>query len=371
MAGQSSQEKTEQATPKKLREARKKGQVAKSRDLSMVFVMIAFFGVFAVSTPFFYSIITSFFEKAFNSISEPTITNSLLVDLGIDAVLTIAKVLIPLFLAGMAIALLVGGAQVGAMFSTEVLKPKFEKLNPVQGLKNMFKVKTLIELVKNSIKIALVLYLAYDTFSDKIDDLLKSPLHGFEHIALVTGKLVIVFIVKVSICFVVLSLIDYAIQRWDFMKEMRMTKEEVKKEYKEDEGDPTIKRERKRIHREMAFGDAKQAVKKSSVVVTNPVHIACALEYSEKEMGAPVLAIKGQNKYAEMIIEIARQEEVTIMRNVPLAWSLLNLEEGDEIPEELYEAVADILTVVYQMKEKKEQEEAQKKELTNAPGLIA
>ena len=152
----------------------------------------------------------------------------------------------------------------------------------------------------------------------------------------------------------IISLLDYALQRWNFMKNMRMSKDEVKREYKQDEGDPAIKGERRRLHREMAFGDVRKAVKKADAVVTNPIHVACVLEYNKDEMSAPTLTAKGQRQFAELIIEIAEEEGIPIIRNIPLAWSLLQLEIGDEIPEDLFDAVAEVLTAVYELKRAKE-----------------
>jgi flagellar biosynthetic protein FlhB len=142
------------------------------------------------------------------------------------------------------------------------------------------------------------------------------------------------------------------VQRWNFMKNMRMSKDEVKREYKQDEGDPHIKQERRRLHREMVFGDVKKNVKKADAVVSNPVHVAVAIQYDRAEMGAPEVLAKGQRKYAEMILQIAREENIPVVRNIPLAWALLQVEEGDAIPEDLYEPVAEVLSFVYDLRER-------------------
>lgn len=141
------------------------------------------------------------------------------------------------------------------------------------------------------------------------------------------------------------------------MKQMKMTKDEVKREYKQDEGDPLIKSQRKQIHREYAFGDVKQQVAQSDVVVTNPTHVAVALQYDREEMTAPAISIKGQQAFADMIKNVAEEMEIPIMRNVPLAWALYEIEEGVEIPEDLFEAVAEILSYIYRMKQAKESAE--------------
>jgi flagellar biosynthetic protein FlhB len=253
---------------------------------------------------------------------------------------------------GVITAYIVGLLQVGPIFSFEPLSLKFEKLNPIEGLKNMFKAVTFIELLKNMFKISVVFYLAYTTLYKHLDTVLSTSKIDMLLSAKFTGQIIFEFVMKVCLVFIFISLFDFFIQRWNFMKNMRMSKDEVKREYKQDEGDPAIKGERRRLHREMAFGDARKAVKKSDVVVTNPTHVACALEYNKAEAAAPTLALKGQYKFAEMMVGIAREEGIPIVRNIPLAWSLMQLEIGDEIPEDLYEAVAEVLTMIYEMKQK-------------------
>lgn len=351
MADQGSQEKTEQATPKKLRDARKKGQVPKSRDVSQVFVLVVVLSVFAFSMSFMAGEFKNYFHACFDALQKRDISGGVIWDLGVAGLITFGKVLAPIFLAGMATGYFSGVIQVGAMFTVEPLKPQPNKLNPIEGVKNMFKIVTFIELIKNMIKISIVLYIAYSTISKSIDAVLSTSTIDILSSAKITGGILFEFLVKVCVCFIFVSLLDYAIQRWNFMKNLRMTKDEVKREYKQDEGDPAIKGERRRLHREMAFGDAKQAVKKSSAVVTNPIHVACAIEYNKDEMSAPILALKGQRDFAKMMVDIANEEGVPVVRNIPLAWSLLHLEEGDEIPEELYEAAAEVLAIVYEMKQ--------------------
>ncbi len=141
------------------------------------------------------------------------------------------------------------------------------------------------------------------------------------------------------------------------MKQMKMSKDEVKREYKQDEGDPHSKGHRKQLHREFAFGDARQAVKQSDVVVTNPVHVAIAIKYDRGAMAAPQMMIKGQRVFADTIRKYAEEFEIPIMRNIPLAWALFELEESSEIPEELYGAVAEVLAYVYRMKQLKDQQQ--------------
>lgn len=372
MANQdSSQEKTEDATPKKLREARKKGQVSKSKDLSTVAVMVVVFAVIAFMTGTITSELKMAMAAIFEKVGQGTFDGSDMMDAGRLAFFSFAKVMIPILFAGVATAIVVGFLQVGAVFSTEVLTPKLEKLNPIEGFKNMFKMVTFIELLKNIAKLTLVVYLAYKTINNYMQEILLSPQVSVVESVTMTGDIVYSFFVKVAILFLIIALIDMGVQRWNFMKNMRMSKDEVKREYKQDEGDPHIKQERRRLHREMVFGDVKKNVKKADAVVSNPIHVAVAIQYDRAEMGAPEVLAKGQRKYAEMILEIARSENIPVVRNIPLAWALLQVEEGDAIPEDLYEPVAEVLSFVYDLRERAasyQQESAQPVQEEKKPG---
>ncbi len=351
----SSDEKTEDATPRRLREARDKGQVPKSKDVSQVFVFITIFTILGLTFSYMSGEFKKLFQISFGVLSENPISGASLWKVGQMCIVTFAKALIPVFIGGMVMGFFTSFIQVGAIFTMDPLTPKAEKLNPIEGFKNMFKAVAFIELFKNMIKIFIVLYMAYSIVYKSLDSVMLTYKISLSDSASIAGQIITEFVMKVCLIFIFISLADYMLQRWNFMKNMRMSKDEVKREYKQDEGDPHVKGERKRLHREMVFGDVKQAVKKSDAVVTNPIHVAVAIEYNREEMAAPRIAAKGQEVMAQMIVEVARQENIMIMRNIPLAWSLVHLEIGDEIPEDLYEAVAEILTLVYEMKEKQKQ----------------
>lgn len=352
MAKDDSQEKTEQATPKRLREARKKGDVAKSKDLTMVFVLIVVFATIALTSGYIANQIKQFMTNCYALIAKENLGPSDLWMIGKMGFMTLVKVLGPILVAGVVAAVIIGFIQVGGLFTAEPLKPKIEKLNPVEGFKNMFRMVTFIELVKNLVKLTLVIYLAYTTIKNYQDAILLTPNVTVIESVTMTGQIVYSFFVKVAAVFFVIALFDMAVQRWNYLKKHRMSKDEVKREYKQDEGDPQIKGERRRIHREMVFGDTRRNVKNADAVVSNPIHVAAAIAYDRNEMAAPEVVAKGQHKWAEMILEVAREEGVPIIRNIPLAWALLKVEEGDPIPEDLYEPVAEVLSFVYEMKER-------------------
>lgn len=351
---ETSQEKTEDATPKRLREARKKGQVPKSRDLSTIFVLVAFFAAICLSIGFMSGELKKLMVMVFNEVASPHLDGAKIYDLGKASLFTLAKVCAPAFLAGFAIAIIVGFLQVGPVFSMEPLKPQGKKLNPLEGLKNMFKTPTFIELIKNILKITLIFYLAYQVLYGGLFEVLQTVRIPLVDSAKIAGELIFKIVLRVLILFIAIALADFLVQRWQFMKQMRMSKDEVKREYKQDEGDPHIKSHRKALHREFAFGDVQQKVKTADAVITNPIHVAVAIKYSREEQGAPEVVAKGQRLFADMIRKVAEENGVPIMRNVPLAWSLLEVEVGEEIPEELYSAVAEILALVYKMKQSRE-----------------
>ncbi len=351
MAKDSSQEKTENATPKRLREARKKGDVAKSKDLSTVFVLICVFAAIAFTASHISSSIKEFMTHCYGLVSKEQINLKDVSEALTMLLWTWLKVVGPVLAAGFCGALLIGLVQVGGVFSTEPLKPKPEKLNPVEGFKNMFKVVTFIELLKNIVKLSMVIYLAYQTVKSYIQEILLASKVTIIEAVQMTGQVVYSFFLKIAAVFIVVALIDMAVQKWNYQKRHKMSKDEVKREYKQDEGDPQIKGERRRLHREMVFGDVKQGVKKADAVVSNPIHVAVAVAYDREEMAAPEVIVKGQRSFAELILQIAREENIPIIRNIPLAWSLLQVDEGDAIPEDLYEPIAEVLSLVYEMKE--------------------
>ncbi len=345
------QEKTENATPKRLREARKKGQVPKSRDLTTVLVLIATISSLAA----FGSMIVSEIEKfsisalslEFFVESNPLASIFALSEVGF---LVLMRACAPFLIAAFVSAAVIGRLQVGGVFSFEPLKPELKKLNAIEGIKKMFKAQTFIELVKNIIKMVVILGLAYAAIDRYLRPFLLTTTVPIADGAKIGGKIVLYFLVLVFIVFILVAIIDVMLQRREFKKNLKMTKEEVKREYKEDEGDPLIKSKRKQMHQEMAMSDVAQQVKASDVVVTNPTHIAIAIKYDQAEMVSPQIMAKGQRLFAQTIREIAAEYDVPIMRNVPLAWTLIELEVGDEIPEDLYRAVAEVLAFVYRLK---------------------
>ncbi|AKQ67678.1 Flagellar biosynthesis protein FlhB [Myxococcus hansupus] len=343
-------EKTEEPSQKKLDDSRKKGQVWKSKDLSGVGVLLVGLAAVKFSWDMLETELTSLFMFSFDQLAHPeslAVATGQLLYLGLRAVLLVS---LPV-LAGCAI---VGGLmeylQVGTLFTMDPLMPKMEKLNPIQGMKNLFNKKAIVELLKNLIKISVTAYVVYGVVRDAMPLVVETVRQDTRSIMTIMGELVTRVATRVALLFVLFGVFDVWWQRKSFMKDMMMTKEEVKKEYKQSEGDPHHKAKRKELHQEIMEGAQMEAVREADVIVTNPDHVAVALKYDREKDGAPRVLARGIDFKAERIKAIAREQDVPTLRNVPLAHALLRVEVGHEVPEELYDAVAEVLNFVYGLK---------------------
>lgn len=369
MPSDSSQEKSELPTPKRLREARKKGQVAKSRDMEGVMVLIACFAVIGFTWSHIVGELKNLMTESFRTAIMPEVRIDQIYQMGRLALLTMIKVCLPILGAGVIMAALAGFLQTGAVFSMEPLKPQMKKLNAIENLRQMFKPKILFELAKNIVKMVVIFLIAYTVLKGMLEPFLLTATTDLEGASKLGGMIVIRFLIRFLIVFLLVALSDLVMQRKQYIKNLKMTKEEVKREYKEDEGDPLIKSARRQLHMEMAMGDVKNRVKNADAVVTNPTHLAVAIRYDKDEMIAPQIVAKGQRLFAEYIKEIAKEFDVPIIRNVPLAWSLIELEIDDEVPEKLFIAVAEILTFVYRLKEERRTGPSSPPSVRSAPSL--
>ena len=352
----SSQEKTEEATPKRLRDARKKGQVARSRDMNTIVILIAAFAIIAFMRGWIGEELKTFMQSNFDLVSRRDLTMEMVFLEAKRSVTTLARILVPFLVGISVIAIAVSFLQAGPIFSGEPMKPQMKRLNIVENIKNMFKVTTLVELIKNVAKIGLIFFIAYLVVADSLREVVLTVTAPPDTSTFLAGKLVASFLMKVFVVFIAIAIIDYMVQRWQYRKQLRMTKEEVKREYKQDEGDPLIKSHRRQLHQELAMSDTRQAVRSADAVITNPTQLAIAIKYDDKEMAAPEILAKGQRLFAETIRDYAKEFGIPIIQNPPLAWTLIELDIGDEIPEELYAAVAEILVIVYRMRREREAE---------------
>ena len=351
-------EKSEKATPKKLRDARKKGQVAKSQDFPSAFTFIVSISGILAMTAHFYDYLSTFMIAQFRSIpSHSNLTNRAGSILN-DAMTVIFSTSLPIMIIVSSIGVLVSFLIIGPVFSMEAMKPDIKKLNPVTNIKNMFKLKTFIELLKSILKISGALILIYSVINTSLEQIVSTCMMPFIGSAVIFASFLKQVVIRVGIFFIMIGIFDLVFQRRNFAKEMKMEKFEVKQEYKDTEGDPHIKGKRRQIAQEIAYQEGPRAVRRARAVVTNPTHIAVALEYEADEEPAPKIITMGLDLMAEEIVKVALNYNVPIMRNVELAQTLYykgNI--SDYIPEETYEAVAEILKWVGKLEEKAADEE--------------
>ena len=351
MAEESSEEKTEKPTPKKREEVREKGEVAKSREIASVAVLlsglfsIVIFGAYASSR------IQDTMRMMFSSPDLKDQTIHGFMTFVQHTVLSFIIIIGPLLAAVFVAAVLSNVLQVGFMLSGELIKPKLSKLNPIKGMARLFSVQSLAELAKSLLKLIIVGGTAYLTISKEMENV---SLTGELELGSIFYYILITFFeifLKGSLAMVVLAAIDYGFQRWEFEKKIKMTKQEIKEEYKKSEGDPLIKSRIKRIQMEMARKRMMQAVPKADVVITNPTHFAVALKYDSLKMNAPKVTAKGAGEIAERIKSLAKKHNVPIVENKELARNLHKLVEiGQDIPAALYQSVAEVLAYIYKLK---------------------
>jgi len=335
-------DKTEKPTPKKLKDAKQKGQVAKSKEVPSATVL--------VSVLFFlWAMFPKYLEEFKELMLLPTHFYTQPFESALGAVLqgVFYKVLIlslPVVFIAMIIGIFANLFQVGVMFSFESIKPSLNKLNPAEGIKKIFSMDNLMEFFKSIIKILFLGYLLYKLIMENLDNVIKIPYLGLPGILLIFGVIMKDLVINTATAFIIIAAIDYFWQKKRHTKKLMMSKDEVKQEYKEMEGDPIIKSKRKQLHREMAMNDTVQKTRKATVVVTNPQHLAIALYYDKDKTPLPVVVSKGEDLLARRIIEVAKEEGIPIMQNVPLAHSLYEQVAVDKfIPSDLIEPVAEVL----------------------------
>lgn len=344
-------DKTEQPTAKRINDARKKGQVFKSRDIVQALLFITAAAILVAWAPAYVmqlrELMKEFFQPSLMRGDMPT--NALLSRMGY-AWSKFLLLSLPLLAALVVVAVAANFMQVKALFAPEVVKPKFDKLNPITGFKNIFfSSKTYIELAKNLIKFAVVLWVLYSSIRGGLRDIIPTAGLRLDETAAVAGRMMSGILFKVGGVLVVLGAADFMIQKKLYLKKMMMSKEEVKNEFKESEGDPHVKHMRKHLFEQLMHESVAHNVPRATAVVVNPTHMAVALRYDEQTMQAPRVTAKGQDAMALRILDIAKEHNVPIVQNIGLAHSLFDLEIGHEIPEDMYEAVAEVLNFVYQM----------------------
>ena len=350
---QSGQEKTEQPTAHRLSEGRKKGDVAKSMEIPSAAVLLLGLLSIYLMGQYLLGNLLLILRHYLPNLHVIEITPGNITTLTREAMMFSAMVVGPLMAVVLVTALLSNYAQVGFLFTTEKIAPKFEKIDPIQGLKKIFSMQTLANSIKSIAKLCIVGIISYLEVAKNLDKII--PLMDQEPYAILVfyAKISFWIFLKAAVIIALLAAIDYAFQRWQFMKKMKMTKQEVKEEAKMTEGDPMVKGRIRSIQMEMARKRMMAEVPKADVVITNPTRLAVALSYDSETMSAPLLTAKGAGLIAKRIKEIARENNIPVIEDKPLARALFqHVEINNPVPDNLYQAVAEVLAYVYGLKQK-------------------
>ncbi|EXX91343.1 flagellar biosynthesis protein FlhB [Paenibacillus darwinianus] len=345
------QEKTEPATPKKRQETRQEGQVAMSQELPAAFILLFIFLSFTMLGDYYAERFLRIFGDLFESWLTYDLTTGNLMPLFSSLLIQLLMIIAPVFIIAVVTALISSYYQVGILLTAKPIMPKLSKINPIAGAKQLVSLRSMVEVLKSILKLIIIGFMVYRSLWGQKDTLLAlghmEPLQIFQFTASITLSLG----VKIAALLVVLAIFDYIYQKYEYEKSIKMSKQDIKDEHKKSEGDPLIKGKIREKQRRMAIQRMMQNVPKADVVITNPTHFAVALQYDGSQMDAPVVLAKGMDHLALRIRELAKDSNVMIMENKPLARALYDRAEiGEAIPADLFQAVAEVLAYVYRMK---------------------
>ncbi len=346
-------DKTEEPTPKKKKDARKQGNIAKSAEVNKAMTFIAILVVIYMMSGSIISELQGFIVNILSGDFSMTMNDNTIKILMFKVMMSFMKIVLPISLIIMVFGILGSLIQTGLFFSMESLKPKFSKLNPLTGLKNMFSMKAIVNLIKSMVVICIMIYLGYSFMSKNFEGIIKSGDIYLPYLFNIVLDLIKSILTSITLAVAVVAALDYGYEKFSHKKGLKMTKQEVKEEYKQMEGDPHIKGKIKQKQRQMANQRMMQAVPSSTVIVTNPTHISIAIRYEQGKDTTPIVVAKGVDEVAFRIREIAKSHDIPIIENVPLARLIYKEVDIDqEIPEEMYKAVAEVLVAVYKIKNK-------------------
>jgi len=347
-------DKTEEPTAKKLQDARKEGQVARSRELITASGLVTLFMILKLFLGFMAKQFITKFQSTFSNLDKivsEEFTVNVSHALMQDVIKSIIWICLPIFLIAMVVSFTVVLFQVKWQVSTKLLMPKFSKLNPISGFSKIFNKEKIIELIVSTIKIILIINIVYNELEEKWGLLETLYDISLPQAIMLIGDIIISLGMNISIIFLAIGFADLIYQKFKYKKDMRMTKQEVKEEFKNSEGDPQIKSKIRARMREASQRRMMQALPQADVVITNPTHLAAAIKYDKDTADAPILIAKGADYLAQKIKEIAKENHIEIVENKPLARMLYyNVEIGAEIPPELYQMTAEVLAYVYGLK---------------------
>lgn len=347
------QDKTEAATPRKREDARKEGKVAKSTDINSALVLLASMLILKAAGPWVMQSFMMMTRETFSGLHTHAISADGLASLLMPYIGRAALMCLPLMIGLAAVSLASNVLQVGLSVSPKSVSPDLSRIDPIKGMARLFSIRSAVEMLKSVAKMAIVGFVVYSFLKKEYPSMLGLSAMPPNVAGSVIGGMCWRLLVKACAAMLCIAILDYAYQRFSFEQSIRMTKQEVKEEFKRSEGDPQIKARLRQRQREIARGRMIQAVPKADVIITNPTHFAVALKYDPEEMNAPTVVAKGQRILAEKIKAIAEVHGVPIVENPPIARLLYKtVEIGRQIPEELYQAVAEILAYVYRLSRK-------------------
>ncbi|WP_281561006.1 type III secretion system export apparatus subunit SctU [Thalassomonas sp. RHCl1] len=347
-------EKTEQPTPKKIRDAREKGQVAQSKEVVSALLMCGIFALFVAMSDFYIRHFAAMID-ALDAVYELPFRAAFKIILNELFDHAIAM-LTPIIILVVIIAIAANVGQFGFLISFESIKPEFKKINPAEGVKKIVSKKSLIEVLKSIVKILFLGFLIYQLITDNINDFVKIPHCGISCLMPLVGSLFIQLFIYSALAFIIIAVFDFYFQKSQHIKQLMMSMDEIQREFKESEGDPEIKGKRKQMHKELMEEEVKPRVKSSTAVITNPTHVAVAIYYEKGVTPLPLVTAMGTDDNAQQMKRWARQADVPIMENIPLARGLLAKAAIDNyIPSDYIAPVVEVLKWVEQLKREQEQ----------------
>lgn len=345
------QERTEKPTGRKLSKAREEGQVAKSQEISSAFILLGALGVFLFAGPWMFWALSDFMHGIFQNLGTLHIKGISARAFLFEVLQHVGLIIMPLLLVLLILGIAANLLQVGFLFTLKPFVPKLSKFNPIKGMKKFVSLKSLVELLKSLVKIVFIGGISWLVLRGELDVIPSLIEMSVGQILTYIGTVSLKMVFYVGLGMIVLATIDFSYQRWQHTKDLMMSKQEVKDEAKQSEGDPQVKSKIRQVQREMAMRRMMESVPDADVVITNPTTLAIAIKYDAKEMFAPQIVAKGAKLIAEKIKDVARENDVPIVENKPLAQTLFKSTEiGDFVPVNLYKAVAEVLAYIYKLR---------------------
>jgi flagellar biosynthetic protein FlhB len=356
MPDEDQDDKTEEPTDKRRREAREEGNVSKSTEVSTVLVLLAAFIFLRIFFEGMYADVVAGVNLAYDYLNPMFIRNMSYTtyhDMFLLHLKNTLSLVLPLGIFRMVIGALSNIMQIGFLFTLKPIEPKLSKINPISGLKNMFALKKLFDTAKNILKLVIIGFVGYISVRSKMEEMISSINESVGSIVVYMMLLIFEVAIKIILTLLVIAILDYAYQRYEYEKKLKMTKQQVKDEHKMSEGDPKIKARIRQLQREMSKRRMMENVPKATVIVTNPTHLSIAIRYEQESMDAPEIVAKGADNLAMKIREMATEHGIPLYEDVPLARAMYDkVEPGDIIPQEFFAAVAEIIAYVYKLQGK-------------------